>query len=135
MDAEILSLVLKIPVRGDGIKITLASALVLAVIAPLTTTSFLPYSVALAALATSSAVLADSHAYAQLVIALTLCGYRRDRTWSVLLINSLFLSAITSAAGVAWITMDPVLILLYPVSSVTLSLLAGFAELRIRVAR
>lgn len=130
MEVGILSLVLKIPVRGDGIKIVLASALALAVITPLTTTSFLSYSVALAALATSSAILADSRAYAQLVLALTLCGYRRDRSWSVLLIDSLFLSAITTIAGVAWIARDPALMLLYPVSSVAPSLLVGIIELR-----
>jgi len=128
--AGILSLALRIPVRGDGLKIALASALALAVIAPLATASFLPYSVALAALATSSAILADSRAYAQLVLALTLCGYRRDRSWSVLLIDSLFLSAITSIAGAAWITWAPALIFLYPVSSATLSLLVGIVELR-----
>lgn len=135
METGILALALKIPMRGDGIKIALASALALAAISSLTTASFLPYSVALAALATSSAILVDSHTYAQLVLALTLCGYRRDRSWSVLLVDSLFLSTITSIAGVAWTVKEPALILLYPVSSVTLSLLVGIVELKNVITR
>ena len=130
MEAGLLSLALKIPVRGNGIKIALASALALALIAPLTTESFVPYSIVLAALATSSAILADSRIYAQLVIALTLCGFRRDRSWLVLFIDSLFLSAITSVAGTAEMLREPALIFLYPVSSVSISLLVGVAEIK-----
>ncbi len=130
MEAGLLSLALKIPVRGNGIKIALASALALAIIAPLTTESFVPYSIVLAALATSSAILADSRIYAQLVIALTLCGFRRDRSWLVLFIDSLFLSAITSVAGTAEMLREPALIFLYPVSSVSISLLVGVAEIK-----
>ncbi len=135
MEAGILSLTLKIPLRGDGVKIALASALALAIIAPLTKESFLPYSVALTALATSSAILADSRAYTQLVRALTLCGFRRDRSWLVLLINSLFLSTITSVAGITWMLGEPVLVLIYPVTSVTTSLFVGIVEMRSEILR
>ena len=130
MDEGILQLALKIPVRGDGLKIAVASALALALITPFTTETFLVFSVALSALAASSAILADARLYAQLVLALILCGFRRDRSWIVLLVNSLFLSAITSVAGAAWVARDPLLALLYFLPSIALSLLVGIIELK-----
>lgn len=130
MGTGALFLALKIPVRGNGMKIALASALALAAVSPLATEPFLPFSVVLVSLATSSAILADSRAYAQLALALILCGYRRDRLWAVLLIDSLLLATITPVAGIAWVVREPVLILSYLALSTTLSLLVGTAELR-----
>lgn len=132
MEIGILSLVLRVPVRGHGAKIALSSALSLALVTSLASESFIPYSMVLAALASSSAFLADSRIYAQLLRALTIAGFRRDRIWLIVATDALFLSIITSSAGITWAVKTPILPSLYIMISSTLTSALGIFELKSR---
>ena len=130
MRTKVVFLSLKVPLRGRGVRIALTGALALALTTYLAAESFLPYSIILAALTTSSAILADSGTYSQLISALILCGFRRDRSWLVLLFSALFLSTISMLAGVPSLLTEPTMIVLYPTLSIALSFSLAFIEVR-----